>query len=147
MTSPALPFRVARVHAEQGPGKQSRLVASGAGPDLQKDVALVVGIPGKKLRLDFAHEAGLPLLQGLQFRLGKLAHFRVRKHLASVGGGLFCITIGAVQVHDGDQFRVLAREPTVNVEVPGHILRRERAAEFLEPPGDVGELRGERRLH
>ena len=77
LDSPALALGVARVHAEQVAGEDRRLVATGAGADLEEHVAAVVGVLGQQHAL----QAGLQLdqlLAGLgDLFLGHLAQVRV----------------------------------------------------------------------
>src|SRR5256885_7354981 len=53
---PALPLGVTRVHAEQVGGEERRLVAAGAGADLEEDIALVVRVPGQQRLLQIGLE-------------------------------------------------------------------------------------------
>src|SRR5262249_37812711 len=53
---PALPFRVTRVHPEQVRRKQRRLVAAGAGPDLDADGLPVVRLLWHQQPLDPAQQ-------------------------------------------------------------------------------------------
>jgi hypothetical protein len=59
LDAPALALGVAGVHAQQVAGKQRRLVAAGAGADLEEDVALVVGVAGQQGGLQLGVDARL----------------------------------------------------------------------------------------
>src|ERR1700680_1153138 len=64
---PALVGGVALVHAEQVAGKQRRLVATGAGADLENDVAFVHRVLGDEREAQFFLKRGAP-----RFKLGAL---------------------------------------------------------------------------
>ncbi len=74
LDSPALLLGIARIHAEQIAGKDRRLVAAGAGADLEEHVAPVVGVLGQQHALQVGFKR---LKLGLGFGnllLGHLAH-------------------------------------------------------------------------
>src|SRR2546425_4024876 len=52
---PAATLAEARVHAKQIGGKQRRLVAAGAGSDLDNGIAIVEGVDRKSTRLNSSH--------------------------------------------------------------------------------------------
>ena len=55
--APALALGIAQVHARQVGGEEGRLVAAGAGADLEEDVARVVGIARQERRLQLGEQA------------------------------------------------------------------------------------------
>ncbi len=85
---PALALGVAVVHAKEIRRKEGCLVAAGAGPDFQKDVFLVVRVPGQKLDADGPLQFWLARLKRFQLRPGKRNQFRVflgLRQLAAAG--------------------------------------------------------------
>ena len=56
---PAVALGVAGVHAEEVGREEGRLLAAGAGADLDDDVAVVVGILGQELDAQILHQPGL----------------------------------------------------------------------------------------
>src|SRR5437667_5791698 len=77
LDAPAVPLGVARVHAEELGGEEARLVAAGAGPDLEHGVALVVGVLGKEEVLERRVECGQARLERWQLAARQLAQFGV----------------------------------------------------------------------
>ena len=75
--SPALALAIAQIHAQYFRGEEARFVAARAGPDLEDDVALVVGVLGKEQDLELRLEAGEPFLDLWQFVLRHLPHVGV----------------------------------------------------------------------
>jgi hypothetical protein len=73
LDAPAHPLRVAAVHAEQVAGEDRRLVAAGAGADLQEDVGLVQRVARHEVLLEHELER-LDALRGqLDLLLGQAA--------------------------------------------------------------------------
>ena len=68
---PAAGFRKARIHPEEVFGEEPRLVASRAGPDLEKDVLLVVRVLRQEQDLESLLQVFQRLLQLGQFLLGQ----------------------------------------------------------------------------
>ena len=74
---PAAPLGVAQVHAQELGGEQRRLVAAGARPDLDDDVAVVVGVLGESRILSSSSSSSSALAQGAQLGSGHLPHLGV----------------------------------------------------------------------
>ena len=77
----AVGLGVAQVHPEQLGGEQRRLVATGAGPDLEDDVAVVVRVARQEQDLELVEELRLVGLQAGDLVAGHRAHVVV-----AVGG-------------------------------------------------------------
>src|SRR5690606_4894000 len=69
---PPLGIGEATIHAEEVAGEKGRLLAAGAGPDLEDDVLVVVGIAGEEENLEFLAESGLARLEFGDFGPGHL---------------------------------------------------------------------------
>src|SRR5512139_3874406 len=144
---PAVPFREARVHAEEVAREEGALVAAGAGADLQEEVLVVVGVLRQQHLLDVGAdrlEGGAP---GLDLGLGELAHLGVPRHLlgrgdVGLGGGVL-----AVAGHHGGDLRVLLGEPAVVVEVRGDAGIGEEGVQLPRARHQARELRGDAGLH
>jgi len=104
---PALTLGVAAVHAEELAGEERRLVAAGAGADLEHDVSLVVGILGRELdaqlllqrRLAFGEPGALLLRQGVEL----VAALEAGEHLvgrAPLAIGLLPVAVAAHDLGD-----------------------------------------------
>jgi hypothetical protein len=74
--APALRFRVARVHAEEFAGEERRLVAAGAGADLDDHVLLVVRVLGDQQEFQFALHGFPPRCECVLFIVRHLLHLR-----------------------------------------------------------------------
>ena len=99
---PALPFGVARIHAEKVTGKQRRLVAARAGADFEQHAALVVRVLRQQqfLQLDFQFRQAR--LGNGHFLFGELAHVGIGQHGLGFGQVVFSLAEG-VEL-DGDRF-------------------------------------------
>jgi hypothetical protein len=82
---PALAFGVAAVHAQQVAGEQRRLVAAGAGADLEEQVALVVGVARQQGALQIGLQLGDAGLAGGEHRVRQCAHLGVGEQFARGG--------------------------------------------------------------
>ncbi len=86
---PALRLGVADVHAHHLGGEERRFVAAGAGPDLDEDVLVVVGVLRLEEDLDLALEQWLLRLELGNLHFGELAHVVVgAEHLPCVAQAL-----------------------------------------------------------
>src|SRR3989440_302734 len=74
---PALRLRVLGVHARELGGEQRRLVAAGAGADLDEDVPVVVGILGEDELLQLVFERGLARGQLVDLALRQLGQLAI----------------------------------------------------------------------
>src|SRR5438876_3925158 len=77
LDAPAVPLGVTRVHAEELGGEEARLVAAGAGTDLEHRVALVSGILGEEELLEHRVERGQPRLERGQLAARQLAELGI----------------------------------------------------------------------
>ena len=82
---PALLGGEALVHAEEVAGKQRRLVAAGAGADLDDHVALVHGVLGKERKLDLLLEPRTPLFERRLLGARHGAHLGVGRRVGEQG--------------------------------------------------------------
>src|SRR5665648_414605 len=100
----ALRLRVARVHARQVAGEQRRLVAAGAGADLDDHVLGVVGVAREHADTDFFAELLEPAAALAELLLREVAHLGVGGVVAEeafgVGHGLLRLANAARQVVD-----------------------------------------------
>jgi hypothetical protein len=77
---PPAPLRVAQVHAQDLGGEEARLVAAGAGANLEDHVAVVVLVPGEQQDFELLLQPGELLAQGRQLLLSHLAHVGILVH-------------------------------------------------------------------
>jgi hypothetical protein len=99
---------VACVHAEQVAREQRRFVPAGAGADLEKDVALVVGVARQQQALQLGLQRSQALAALAHLGVRELAHLRVRRHVLS-RLDVRDTPVGAEQLHHRPDLRVLAR--------------------------------------
>ena len=78
---------VAVVHAEQLGGEEGGLLAAGTGPDLEDDVAVVVGVARQQLEPQVRQQPDLVRLQLTDDLLRQLAGLSVCARLSLVMGG------------------------------------------------------------
>ena len=129
---PALALGVAGVHAEQLGGEQRRLVAAGAGADLEHDVALVVGVVGRHLPPQLFLERGQLAGEAVELLAGHLVELVVLVHAGQHLLGLLALgvelAVAAVQLHRrrdlGQPFAGIAKAVAVGQELGvGELLR------------------------
>lgn len=102
---PALALGVARIHAEQVAGEDRRLVATGAGTDLQEHVAAVVGILRQQHALQAVAEGGEAAARFGDLLLGEVAQLRVavlEQRLGTLEVGLHLAVVAERQDHRFD---------------------------------------------
>ena len=116
LDAPAVPLGVARVHAKELGGEEARLVAAGAGTDLEHRVALVVGVLREEELLEHRVERDQARLERGQLAARQLAQLGV----------------------------LLARELAVLLDLARHALALapagDRLLELRPFPGELGEL-------
>ena len=119
---PALPFGVARIHAEQVAGEQGRLVAAGAGADFQENVAFVVGVLRQQqlLQVDFNLRQLLP--GALCLVLGKRFHLRVGQHFLGGFQVQFGLLEALVELDHRRDFGMLAGKAAIVFHVRRSIV-------------------------
>src|SRR5690348_9785600 len=78
---PAAALGVAGIHAEEISGEEPRLVAAGAGADLEERVALVVRVLRDERLLKACLELFHAGARALQLLVGERLHSRIRRHL------------------------------------------------------------------
>ena len=76
---------VSQVHAQEVGGEEGGLVAAGAGPHLQEDVTLVVGVRWDQQALQLGFQGGAPLPGRVHFFPGQPGHLRIREHGLGAG--------------------------------------------------------------
>ena len=121
---PAPPLRVAGIHPEQVAGEEGRLVAAGAGADLEDHVTVVVRVA--------RHEQ--PPELGLDRLLPRLEH---RELLARHAAHLL---VGVVR-HRAGRLQLIAHRGPGADRVDHRLEPRQLAAERLEPRGVAGRRR------
>src|SRR5690606_24821248 len=146
---PTHPLRVSRVHAEEVAREDSRFISTGAGTDLQEDVALVVGVTWNQRLLQRQLQFLAPFVQRLQFLAAHLANLAI-----GVGGHLFCRGDFALQpfelveqAHHRLKTRVFAGQVAELVLVADDARVGKQAREFLEPVPCGLELVPDRFFH
>jgi hypothetical protein len=80
-------------------------------------------------------------------RFGELAHRRVRSHLLRRAQIVLCAAVGAVQVHDRHDFRMLARQPPVVVEIRRHVFGRQERVDLVQAVRELRKPRGNALFH
>src|SRR3989454_6363180 len=144
---PALPLGVARVHAEQVGGEERRLVAAGAGADLEEDIALVVRVPGQQRLLQIGLEPLHAAARRLELIVGERPHGGVGGHFLGGLSVALRLTEPLVERDDAGQLGMLAREPPELLQVARRAFRGKQAVEVLQAPDQAVELGAQRRLH
>ena len=120
---PVLVLRVVHIHAVKLRRKQSRLVAAGAGADLQDNVLVIVGVLGEKKNLQLLFQILDPLPGIRQFLLGQLPHLLIglllqeKQAVLHVLLGLLILLIG---VHQRRQIRLLFHQFAETVLILRH---------------------------
>jgi len=146
---PALALRVARVHAEQVSREDRRLVAAGAGADLEEDVGVVALV----LRDQQARELECLRFDAhpdlVQLRLGEGAHVGIAagRHLG--GRRALCLEapeLGEPRRH-GLEAGVFHRQLAKPALLADHLGVGEQCTHFLEPLGGLFEATADRVLH
>src|SRR5665647_611070 len=131
----ALRLRVARVHARQVAGEQRRLVAAGAGADLDDHVLGVVGVAREHAYADLFAELLEPAAALAELLLREVAHLGVGGVVAEedfgVGHGLLGFAEAARQFVDLLQLGVLAGDVGVAPAVAEHLGVGELRVELL----------------
>ena len=142
-----MPFRVADVHAQQAAGEERRLVAAGAGADLDEHVAVVVRILRQQRRLQLALEVRDARFGAGALLRGEVAHRRVVRELhrrREVGFGEPEL---AEARDDRRDVRMLLGERAVAVEVGRDVGRPQQSVQLVEARGELVELGAKRRFH
>ncbi len=154
--APAPPLGVAAVHAEQLGGEQRRLVAAGAGADLEHHVAGVVRVPGHQLdaqALFDLGEAPVELLALLARHLVKLVVLgQGGQHLAGLLALLLDALVVPVQLDHGTDVRqglvgfgvglVVAEHGRIGEALRQLLVRLLQQGELLDHGvSDLGDLR------
>ena len=123
-----------RVHAEQVTGKNSRFVATGAGADLQVNIAVVVPVRRDQVFLQFELQRILLFAERCQFLLPHLTHFRVPVlgHLFGRGDVIGQGLVLPEQANHRIQAGVFLRQVTVRILIPDDLRVRQEALELLE---------------
>ena len=133
---PAPALGIQGVHPQQVRRKQGPLLAADAGPDLQDDVPVVVGVPGQQQAFKLLRQA-VPLLAGpMQLLLGQLPHFRVRQQLLGPGAVRLRLLPGPEGGHDGGQLLLLPAQAGQGFPVSVHRRVRQLPLHLVQPPGD-----------
>jgi hypothetical protein len=121
LAAPALRFRIAQIHAQQVAGEQRRLVATGAGADLEVDVATVVRVGRQQQALQLGLGGFEALLERRQLGLRQLAQLGVvaSGERARVGERGLEVQILPVGRGGGGELGVLAGQRGVALTVLG----------------------------
>src|SRR5437016_4152130 len=113
---PPLAFRVFRVHPGEIGGEERRLVAAGAGADLDEDVLVVVGIAWQEEPLQLLLERGLLGGEIVDLRLrelGQLAVAALGEDVTRLADAPQDVAVGGEALDDLDGLGVLLPEPGV----------------------------------
>ena len=133
---PAPALGIQGVHPQQVRREQGALLAADAGPDLQDDVPVVVGVPGQQQAFKLLRQA-VPLLAcPVQLLLGQLPHFRVRQQLLGPGTVRLRLLPGPEGGHDGGQLLLLPAQAGQGLSVGVHRRVRQLPLHLVQPPGD-----------
>src|SRR5207248_11300230 len=131
---PALRFRVARIHAGNFRGEQSRFVASRARANFEDDVLLVVGIFGQQQHLEFfldLADARFELVE-LFLRVGPhLGIFLVGQNRLALGDALLQVFVLAILLYYRRDVAVRLRGLLVFRRVTGDLGRGERLRQLF----------------
>ena len=108
--APAARLGIAQVHAQQVPGEQGGLGPAGAGADLEKAVALVVGVRRDQQPMQFGFQGVAAVGGGGQFVAGQVRHLRVGEQLLRRRHLGLGPPIAREALHQGFELRVLAAQ-------------------------------------
>ena len=145
----ALRFRVARVHAVELAGEDRRLIAAGAGADLEEDAALVARIARQQqlaqlllLRLEAPLEP-----HDLLVPEGAHAGVGVALQLARSDELALQAVVEPHALGQRLQARILDRQVAELRRAPGDLGAREQPADLLEPVGELLQALADGFLH
>ena len=124
---------IARIHAEQVAGEQRRFVAAGAGADFEEDVALVVGVLGQQLLLQFGLEPAGADRVSLRSRLSANSRISGSASCPAPSRDRPVRACRLVQLDHRLDLGMLARQLAVVVHVGRGVFGREQAIELLQP--------------
>ena len=149
--APAFALGVAQVHAREVAGEQRRLVAAGAGADLEEDVAHVVGVARQQRCLQLAEQArevGAGRRCFVAREPGhRLVTCRFGEQLVGRREVALALLVAAKQLDQRARFRVLAAKLAVALHVGGNAAVGEQRVELAETKGETFELLAEGRFH
>ena len=129
---PALPLGIARIHAEQIPRKQGRLVTARTGPDFQQHTALVVGIARQQQFLQLQLQRRKTRLAGRDFLFGKVAHLRIAAQPFRRRQILLALAKGLIVEHHRLNLRPLTRQTPELIHIPRRFRRRQQQINFAQ---------------
>ncbi len=142
-----MPLGVAHVHAQQVAREDRRLVAAGAGADLEEDVAVVVRILRQQQPLQVGFQRLDAAAGGVDLLLRERLHVRVGQHFLrarELGAGAVVLVEAR---HHGLDLGPFAPHRAEAVHVARRFLARESAVDLLEPAGELLELAVHGRFH
>ena len=131
---PAPAFGIQGVHPQQVRRKQGALLAADAGPHLQDNISVVVGVPGQQQGFQLLRQT-VPLLAGpAQLLLGQLPHLGVRQQLLGLGTVVFRLLPGPEGGCNGGQLLLLPAQ--AGERLPVGVYRRvgQLALHLVQPP-------------
>src|SRR5690606_17905288 len=137
---PALALGVPAVHAKQVAGEDRRLVAAGAGADLEKDVAPVVGVPGQQQPLQFQLEALAAGLARGDFLLGHFLEIGILEQLPGTGDVRHQLAVLVPGLGNGFEFGVLLGQGAELHLVGDDVAFGEQGADLLVALPEVFDL-------
>ncbi len=144
---PAMPLGKAHVHAQQVTGEQRRLVAAGAGADLEEDVAIIVGVLRQQQSLQVAFDRLHAAACGVGLFLGQRLHVRIGQHLLGAQQVRVRPVVFVEARDHGLDFGALLAEGAVAVHVARRVLARQLHVDLLQPAGKLLEFGLHRWLH
>ena len=144
---PAALFGVSQVHAQQVAGEDRGFVATGAGADLEEQIALVARVARQQEQVQLLVELGFAGLEACNLLGRQLAELGVVEH-GPCRGQRACVRIELGQgLGQGPQVCMLAGHFAQTIGVAEHLLAREQAFEFLVAFGQLFELATDRGGH
>src|SRR5713101_1261282 len=144
---PALAFGIARIHAKEVACEERRLVPSCSGADLEKDVAVIVGVLRQEQLLQLRFERGEPLPAGFDLAFRVASHFGIAEQLLRFGDMLLGVAILVEKIDHGPELCMLARKLAKLLQVARCALGGKKRADVLEPLARLIELGRDAGLH
>ncbi len=137
---PAPQIRVALVHAEQVPGEERRLLAAGAGADLEDGALLVRRVPRQQQHPQPLLQRRQPFRQLRPLGLGQLAHLGVAAAVPHQGREIPLLELSRAERLDPGDDRLQLRQLPAQAPIVGSAGRRQEGGQLLLARQDGVEL-------
>ena len=144
---PALALGESCIHAEQISCKQSRFVSAGSGANLQEHTALVVGVLGQQLLLQFAFQLCQCCFTLPDLGFGKFAHFGVASHFLRRFDVSLAVLVGLKKIHHRLEFGTFPVQLAERFHVFGGFFGAQQLVDFKQALAQLSELCGNTGLH